>query len=223
MCRRCCCRGGWKKEVLKGFLGASGVIPLKIHSSLGGRTSSTTPTRYEDLVVGGEEHLSAPLTSDEISQRTWHAIQRERRDVEVVSEKSQVINKDETPLIDQNNKVVSGQLEPGLILHACPMTELGMELLRIPKHDHVNVIMSGGVGGGSGSSSAAPSGPVAAEASNPTITSSSSVAPTGEGSGTNSPAADDLCLNWTSTTVNQPKSSVNDCWRKLLAIGQMNN
>lgn len=38
---------------------------------------------------------------------------------------------DNTKLVDPENVVVSGQLESGLIMHACPVTEVGRRLLGI--------------------------------------------------------------------------------------------
>lgn len=68
--------------------------------------------------------------------------------------------RDEEPLSEPDEKlVVSGQLEPGLILHACPMTEEGREFLYSGSIQDVAVIIPDG-GGSSGGAGAGAEGPL---------------------------------------------------------------
>ncbi|CAM9449927.1 unnamed protein product [Pylaiella littoralis] len=64
----------------------------------------------------------------------------------------------DTRLIDPEGMAVSGQLEPGLIVHACPVTEVGRRLPGITQKTEVLAINSG-QGGGSAEPTLGPETP----------------------------------------------------------------
>ena len=125
------------------MIGASGVHPARL-------TNLPTPSFIEgkepDLgftfAVGARELKSTPLTTKEETTRVWEMIQTERR-----KRKSTAVEKqrtfavpDDTPLIHQTLQAVGGQWEPGLILHACPMTEERQRFLGLRENHMVAVI-----------------------------------------------------------------------------------
>ncbi|CAM9228259.1 unnamed protein product [Ectocarpus sp. 6 AP-2014] len=60
-----------------------------------------------------------------------------------------------TSLIDPR-QVVSGQWEPALILHACPMNEIGRKILGIESSQQMHNITPGGCGSSAGGGSVGP-------------------------------------------------------------------
>lgn len=133
------------------MIGAGGVVPARIDSELGTRALGRRGQGpCEDLVVGGEEHLPQPLTTDEISRRTWQVIQEHKiRDPQRLADtEERRAVPDDTKLIESGNTVISGRWESGLILHACPMTEIGRRLLGIKQKSDVFANNSGEEGGG---------------------------------------------------------------------------
>lgn len=128
------------------MIGVSGVMPARMGPVLRGGIGGL-PDHREGL-EGGEK--SVLLTSGEVADQTWTAIQNYR--TEMLSKRlgtlknSSVVVKDDTPLMDPGNLVVSGQLEPGLTLYAVQMTMVGRHLLKIKDVSRINVIESSGVG-----------------------------------------------------------------------------
>ncbi|CAN0140185.1 unnamed protein product [Ectocarpus fasciculatus] len=79
-----------------------------------------------------------------------------------VETKGTTVWPDNTPLIDPRDMVISGQWEPGFILHACPITEVGRKRLGIKPSQQVYAITPGEGGSSAGGSSAGPAGLVEA-------------------------------------------------------------
>ena len=90
---------------------------------------SSSPCRIEELTPeidferGEKELRTDSFTSNEGADRVWHVIQKERmkRKSAKVEPQRRFTIPDNTPLV-QPSQVISGQWEPGLILHACPIT-----------------------------------------------------------------------------------------------------
>ena len=58
---------------------------------------------------------------------------------------------DDSKLVDPGDVVVSGQIEPGVIMYAVPVTEVGRRLLGVGQKPNVHAITRGeGSGSGSG-------------------------------------------------------------------------
>ena len=75
------------------------------------------------------------LTEDEAQHEQWKAIQAIHRRLTYAAqdeEKStEFLLDDDSPLVQPTmHAVVEGQLEPGLLLSACPLTQEGMDLLQ---------------------------------------------------------------------------------------------
>ena len=108
------------------LIGASG-----LQSRLAEPLSSSS-CRIEDLTPELEfereekELRIDSFTTNEEADRVWHAIQSKRmkRKPTKVEPQRRFTIPDNTPLV-QPSQVISGQWEPGLILHACPITEEG--------------------------------------------------------------------------------------------------
>lgn len=125
----------------------------------------------------GENEMQ--YSAGEAAERTWGAIQMHKDEVLKRvhikdRQKDVAVVRDDSPRVEQDNvAVVSSQWEPGLVLHAVPMTEVGKYLLRINQKQKIHVIQSeegaSNIGGNS-------SGPIAGnsdvqgvgEAQNPT-------------------------------------------------------
>ena len=105
------------------LIGANGLQP-----HLAEPLSSST-CRIEDLTPefdferGEKELRTDSFTTNEEADRVWHVIQKERmkRKSNQIEPQRRFTTPDHTPLV-QPSQVISGQWEPGLILHACPIT-----------------------------------------------------------------------------------------------------
>ena len=126
------------------FIGASGVQPR-----LGRRTGSILgglqPQPEEIVVVREEEHNVALRTTDEQARLSWQAIQRERGFIcsQITRTETQIVHaiRDDSPLrYPDKSSAIGGQLEPGLMLHACAMTEVGRNFLHSRSSQEVAVI-----------------------------------------------------------------------------------
>ena len=120
-------------------IGASGVRPAGIREPLGqslgglaeqdtGRTGlslgglAAQQDAGANFQVGERKRSMAPLTTDEEARRTWQVIQK-ARSREVYRTRMFVI-RGNTPLTKPVKSLVTGgQLDPGLLLYACPPTE----------------------------------------------------------------------------------------------------
>ncbi len=124
------------------LIGASGVHSAQLAEPMG---SSLDGLKELDpgliFTVGERELRTAPLTTNEKSTRAWQVIQSERakRQSVEVEPPSIFAVPDDTPLV-RPSQVVSGQWEPGLVLHACPLTEEGRLLLGMKNMQSVGVI-----------------------------------------------------------------------------------
>ena len=126
------------------FIGASGVqqrLRRRTGPVLGGLTEP-------DVILAAEEveHNTVPRTTDEQAQLRWQVMQSDPdRNIQQINpprntERGYAI-RDDSPLSFPAESVVrSGQLEPGLTLHACPMTQEGRELLHLRLKHEVAVI-----------------------------------------------------------------------------------
>ena len=115
------------QKILMYLIGASG-----LKSRLAEPLSSSS-CRIEDLNPeldferGDNELRTDSFTTNEEADRVWHVIQKERmkrKSTNEVEPQRRCTIADKTPLV-QPSQVISGQWEPGLILHACPITEEG--------------------------------------------------------------------------------------------------
>ena len=125
------------------LIGASGVHSMQLAEP----TSSGLDGLKEldpDLIftVGERELRTAPLTTNEKFVRAWQVIiQNERASKQSavdLSSRSFAVP-DDTPRV-QPSQVVSGQWEPGKVLHACLLTKDGRILLGMEKLQRVGVI-----------------------------------------------------------------------------------
>ena len=148
------------------MIGASGVLPSRLGPVLCANESHLD--HRDSFVVGENGCRSIPLTTEEVAEQTWRQIQQHSSKETMRSSDERTCVPDGTRLVDPGNTVVSGQWEPGLVLHAVPITEVGRRLLGL-KSEQVHAITSGGgsssggggsSSGGGGSSSAVPSGAV---------------------------------------------------------------
>ena len=101
------------------------------------------------------EHRIAPRTTDENAKELWQLIQRDRnrRHYQMRRPESLQVHtiRDDGPLCDPDEgKVLSGQLEPGLVLHACLMTVEGRSFLYSESKQDVAVINQEGSGSSAG-------------------------------------------------------------------------
>ena len=125
------------------FIGGSGVRPRlrrRTGSVLGGLEESDVT-----FAAGEVEYSPAPRTTDEQAQLLWQVLQSDRnREIQQITPPENKIAytiRDDSPLSFPAESVVrSGQLEPGLTLHACPMTQEGRELLHLRLKHEVAVI-----------------------------------------------------------------------------------
>ena len=103
------------------------------------------------FAVGKRELRAAPFTTIEQSAQTWKVIQKERarRLSKIVEPNRRFSIPDETPLV-RPTPVISGQWEPGLVLHACPITEEGRSLLGLVGKQTISVINPEDEGGRAG-------------------------------------------------------------------------
>ena len=131
--------------------GASG-----LQSSLSEPLSSSS-CRIQDLTPEldferGEEELRTDSFTTNEEADFWHVIQKERmkRKSTKVEPQRRFTLPDSTPLV-QPSQVISGQWEPGLILHACPITEEGRSFFDIKDEKLVGSISPEGDGAGSAS------------------------------------------------------------------------
>lgn len=142
------------------MIGASGIMSAQIGPGWGGLSDPKQSGACDDFVVG-EKHRARPrlLTTDELSREIWQVMQQTREQtfsrVPKIENESATAWPDNTSLIDQRETVVSGQWEPGLLLHACPITEIGRKILGIEPSQHVLTITPGG-GSSAGGSNAVP-------------------------------------------------------------------
>ena len=121
--------------------GASG-----LQSSLSEPLSSSS-CRIQDLTPeldferGEEELRTDSFTTNEEADRVWHVIQNERmkRKPTKVEPQRRFTIPDNTPLV-QPSQVISGQWEPGLILHACPITEAARTFFDLNEEKLIAVI-----------------------------------------------------------------------------------
>ena len=109
----------------------------------------------EIFEVGEIEHRIAPRTTDEQAILSWQLMQndriREHYQTRRIESPREYSIRDDSPLCEpEENKVYSGQLEPGLVLHACPMTKEGRKFLDQGSIQDVAVINQdrGGSSGG---------------------------------------------------------------------------
>ena len=135
------------------LIGASRVWSAQLVESPGSDSGEfKTPDPELVFVVGERELRTAPLTTNEEADQAWKVIQKERvkRKTTLVETQGTFAVTDETPLVPPTSQVVSGQWEPGKILHACPMTEEGQILLGLKKSLMVAVISPEEEGGSAG-------------------------------------------------------------------------
>ena len=91
-----------------------------------------------------------PLTTSEAAELTLRQIQghAEKR---VSYTSGRMCVPDDSKLVDPGDVVVSGQIEPGVIMYAVPVTEVGRRLLGVGQKPNVHAITRGeGSGSGSG-------------------------------------------------------------------------
>lgn len=131
------------------MIGASGIMPARIEAGWGRLPNSKQSGTCGDFVVG-ERHQTRPrpLTTDESSRKRWQVIQQTRdqnvQRLPKMEMKGATVWPDNTPLVDPR-QVVSGQWEPCLILHACPITEIGRKILGIESSQQVHTSLRGEV------------------------------------------------------------------------------
>ena len=95
------------------------------------------------------EHNRSPRTTDEQALLSWQWVQRVRKrsscQLRQNESPREYVIRGDGPLSEPNtSKVVSGQLEPGLVLHARPMTNEGRQLLDPGSIQDVAVIETDG-------------------------------------------------------------------------------
>ena len=105
------------------LIGASGIQSRSAEPlpSSSGRIEKLTPEF--DFERGEKEFRTDSFTTNEEDDRVWHVIQKERmkRKSTKVGPQRIFTIPDNTPLV-QPSQAISGQWEPGFILHACPIT-----------------------------------------------------------------------------------------------------
>ena len=124
------------------LIGASGVQIEQLaakHESNQHRSGNLDPGFI--FAVGEKELRIAPFTTSEQSAQTWNVIQKERakRLSKIVEPKRRFAIPDETPLV-RPTSVISGQWKPGLVLHACPITEEERFVLGLIEKQTISVI-----------------------------------------------------------------------------------
>ena len=111
------------------LIGANGLQPhlAELLSSSTCRIEDLTPEF--DFERGEKELRTDSFTTNEEADRVWHVIQKERmkRKSNQIEPQRRFTTPDHTPLV-QPSHVISGQWEPGLILHACPITDEELSL-----------------------------------------------------------------------------------------------
>ena len=100
------------------MIGASGVLPSRLGPVYTEREALAGSNHRDDFVVGESGCTSARLTTDELADKTWALIQRGKGVSNPLPDGACV--PDDTRLVEPSGEVVSGQFEPGLILHAVP-------------------------------------------------------------------------------------------------------
>ena len=109
------------------FDGASGVQPrmrTRTRSILGGLEQPDYT-----VAVGGVEHSTAPRTTDEQAKLPWQVMQcdrdRETKQKTPTDNKRVYAIRDDSPFsLPEERAVLSGQLEPGLMLHALSLIHI---------------------------------------------------------------------------------------------------
>ena len=103
-----------------------------------------------DFERGEKELRTDSFTTNEKADRVWHVIQKERmkRKSTKLEPQRRFTIPDNTPLV-QPSQVISGQWEPGLILHACPITEEGRTFFYL-NHEKLIAVINPEDGDGAG-------------------------------------------------------------------------
>lgn len=91
-------------------------------SSLGGLSAGVF------FVVRERECITTPLTTDETPTQSWQRLQEQRLLIEqapaaVEQPRKWAVGDDSSLTMSTEDAVVSGPWEPGMILHACPLTK----------------------------------------------------------------------------------------------------
>ena len=118
---------------LANALGGLAPTPDDVFFSWGGGGSSACAQKDGKLVSRSASKRF--LTEDEARHQQWKAIQavhpRSRRAPHDDKRPTEFLVDDDSPLVQPTiHAVVEGQLEPGLLLSACPLTQEGIDLLQ---------------------------------------------------------------------------------------------
>lgn len=132
------------------MIGASGVQPSRLGPVFSGQEARSESTHREIFVVEENGCRAVPLTTSEAAGLTLRQIQghAEKR---VSNTSGRMCVPDDSKLVDPGDVVLSGQTEPGVIMYAVPVTEVGRRLLEVGQKSNVHAITQGeGSGSGSG-------------------------------------------------------------------------
>ena len=115
------------------FVGASGLHP-RLTRRTGTGFGGLEPHADENFEEGEREDRPAPRTTDEQAKLSWEQMQNDRKRKhnqtrQPVGPRVYAIRDDSPPTNPDTSQVVSGQLEPGQIVHASPMTKEEREFL----------------------------------------------------------------------------------------------
>ena len=123
------------------MIGASGVQSQQLAKPLCLSSDRLEESDPEFVFTVRERELrNKPLTTNEESTRAWQVIQKDRIKRQLTTVEPRYVSAiipDKTSLVEPSH-TVSGQWEPGIILHACPMTEEGRTLLNIHGRKTIN-------------------------------------------------------------------------------------